>query len=71
MKFINTTGIIHNTVHANDIHFYDEIHAVIDQEPTSAFSPEVLDTQVPCTYTRLSEKQGLIPNCSAYPQLVW
>ncbi len=25
---------------------------------------EFLDTQVPCTYTRLSEKQGLIPDIS-------
>ena len=42
MKFINTTGMIYNTVHSNDIHFYDEIHTVIDQEPASAFSPEFL-----------------------------
>jgi len=42
MKFINTTGIIHNTVHSNDINFFHEIHTVIDEEPASAFSPEIL-----------------------------
>lgn len=42
MKFINYTGMYYNTVHANDIHFYEEIHTVIDQEPASAFSPEFL-----------------------------
>jgi len=42
MKFINTTGAIHNTVHSNDINFFHEIHTVIDEEPASAFSPEML-----------------------------
>ena len=42
MKFVNISGRFHNTVHANDIHFYDEVHTVIDQEPAAAFSPEVL-----------------------------
>ncbi len=42
MKFINTTGVVHNTVHSNDIKFFHEIHTVIDEEPASAFSPEML-----------------------------
>ena len=42
MKFVNISGRFHNTVHANDIHFYDEVQTVIDQEPAAAFSPEVL-----------------------------
>jgi hypothetical protein len=42
MKFINYTGVYYNTVHANNIKFYEEIHTVIDQEPASAFSPEFL-----------------------------
>ena len=42
MRFINTTGLSHNTVHANDINFYREIHHVIDEEPAAAFSPEML-----------------------------
>ncbi|MCK4563584.1 MAG: DUF1254 domain-containing protein [Verrucomicrobia bacterium] len=42
MKFINYTGMYYNTVHANNIKFYEEIHTVIDQEPATAFSPEFL-----------------------------
>jgi hypothetical protein len=42
MKFINTSGRFHNTIHANDMHFYDEVQAVIDEEPAAAFSPEIL-----------------------------
>jgi hypothetical protein len=42
MKFVNTSGRFHNTIHANDVHFYDEVHAVIDGEPAAAFSPELL-----------------------------
>jgi hypothetical protein len=42
MEFINISGIFHNTIHANDIHFYDEIQTVIDEEPAAAFSPEIL-----------------------------
>jgi hypothetical protein len=42
MKFINTTGVVHNTVHANDINFFHEIHTVIDEEPATAFSSELL-----------------------------
>ena len=42
MKFINYTGVYYNTVHANNIKFYHEIHTVIDQEPAAAFSPEFL-----------------------------
>jgi hypothetical protein len=42
MKFVNTSGRFHNTIHANDMHFYEEVQAVIDGEPASAFSPEML-----------------------------
>jgi hypothetical protein len=42
MKFVNTSGRFHNTIHANDMHFYDEVRAVIDGEPAAAFSPEML-----------------------------
>lgn len=42
MKFVNTSGRFHNTIHANDIHFYEEVRAVIDGEPAAAFSPELL-----------------------------
>jgi hypothetical protein len=42
MKFVNTSGRFHNTIHANDMHFYEEVQAVIDEEPAAAFSPEML-----------------------------
>jgi hypothetical protein len=42
MEFINISGKFHNTIHANDIHFYDEVQTVIDEEPAAAFSPEIL-----------------------------
>jgi hypothetical protein len=42
MKFVNTSGRFHNTIHANDMHFYEEVQAVIDGESASAFSPEML-----------------------------
>ena len=42
MEFVNTSGRFHNTIHANDIHFYEEIQAVLDEEPAAAFSPEIL-----------------------------
>ncbi len=42
MKFVNTSGRFHNTIHANDFHFYKEVRAVIDEEPAAAFSPELL-----------------------------
>ena len=42
MKFVNISGRFHNTIHANDIHFYEEVRAVIDGEPAAAFSPELL-----------------------------
>ena len=42
-----------------------------DQVKSTCCIHEILDTQVPCIYTRFSEKQGLIPNYSTYPQPVW
>ena len=42
MKFVNISGRFHNTIHANDIRFYDEVRTVIDEEPATAFSPEML-----------------------------
>ena len=40
--FVNSSGKFHNTIHANDIDFYREVSEVIDEEPASAFSPELL-----------------------------
>ncbi len=42
MRFINSSGKSYNTIHGNDMHFYEEVHTVIDEEPAAAFSPEML-----------------------------
>jgi hypothetical protein len=42
MEFLNVSGKSFNTIHANNEEFYEEVHEVIDTEPASAFSPEVL-----------------------------
>jgi hypothetical protein len=42
ISFINGSGVFHNTIHANNIDFYREVSEVIDEEPASAFSPELL-----------------------------
>jgi len=42
MQFGNLSGRYLNTIHANDIDFYREVQEVIDEEPSSAFSPEIL-----------------------------
>ena len=40
MEFINTSGISHNTVHANTFTFYEEINDVIQREPIDMIDPE-------------------------------
>ena len=42
MRFVEFSGVSHNTVHANTVDFYREVHEVIDTEPASAFSAELL-----------------------------
>jgi hypothetical protein len=42
MQFSNSSGLYTNTIHANTIDFYSEVQEVIDEEPASAFSPELL-----------------------------
>jgi hypothetical protein len=41
-EFINWSGRHFNTVHSNDFHFYEEVDTVIQEEPSEAFSPELL-----------------------------
>ncbi len=41
-EFINWSGRHFNTVHSNDFHFYEEVNTVIQEEPSEAFSPELL-----------------------------
>ena len=40
MEFINASGQSFNTIHANNVEFYDELHAVIDREPVDMIDPE-------------------------------
>ncbi len=42
MEFRNVSGLSYDTIHANTIEFYEEVREVIDEEPASAFSPEIL-----------------------------
>ncbi|MCP5519907.1 MAG: DUF1254 domain-containing protein, partial [Verrucomicrobiales bacterium] len=41
-EFINLSGRAFNTVHANDLSFYEEVDAVIQEEPVDALEPEFL-----------------------------
>lgn len=42
MKFIDSSGKSFNTIHGNDMSFYEEVHTVIHAETSAAFSPEIL-----------------------------
>ncbi len=40
MEFINGSGRVFNTIHANTYEFYEELHRVIDREPVDIVDPE-------------------------------
>ena len=40
MAFINASAASFDTIHANTIEFYDEVHSVIDREPVDMVDPE-------------------------------
>jgi hypothetical protein len=40
--FVNASGLQFNTIHANTFHFYEEINAVVQHEPSDAFDPEIV-----------------------------
>lgn len=42
MEFISGTGQVVNTIHANNFHFYQELHEVIEREPADFVEPELL-----------------------------
>jgi hypothetical protein len=42
MKFIDTSGVAFNTVHANSFKFYEEVNEIVQEEPTEAQDPELL-----------------------------
>jgi len=41
-KFTNMSGVPHSTIHANDFHFYEEIHEILEMEPNDALDAETL-----------------------------
>jgi hypothetical protein len=41
-KFFNVSGVPHNTVHANNFHFYEEVNEIVQEEPSEALDPETL-----------------------------
>jgi hypothetical protein len=41
-KFSNVSGVPHNTIHANNFHFYEEVNEIVQEEPAEALDPETL-----------------------------
>ena len=41
-KFVNFSGMQFNTVHANDVNFYDELNEVVQHEPADFLESEVV-----------------------------
>jgi len=41
-KFINLSGKSFNTIHANDVHFYEEVNQLVQEEPNEALDSETL-----------------------------
>jgi hypothetical protein len=41
MNFVNISGAAFNTIHANDVSFFDEVVPVVQEEPLEAVDPEV------------------------------
>ena len=39
--FVNFSGLKMNTIHANDATYFDELNAVVQNEPADAFNPEI------------------------------
>lgn len=41
-KFFNVSGLPHNTIHANDFHFFGEVNEIVQEEPAESLDPETL-----------------------------
>lgn len=41
-KFVNMSGKVFNTIHANDFTFFKELNEIVQEEPAASQSPEVL-----------------------------
>ena len=42
MTFINGSGLYFNTIHSNHFKFYEEVNAVIQEEPEDSADSEIL-----------------------------
>lgn len=40
-RFINTSGMFLNTIHANDYSFYDELNQIVQEEPAGSYGPDM------------------------------
>jgi len=41
-KFMNLSGVPHNTIHANDYGYYEELNQLVQEEPNEALDPETM-----------------------------
>ena len=41
MKFVNMSGRVMNTVHANNFKFFEEVNQIIQEEPAGAYGPDM------------------------------
>jgi len=60
--FVTSPGFPQLHIRSLAIVISSQLYISADQVNSTCCIHEALDTQVPCTYTRLSEKQGLIPD---------
>ncbi|QKH35364.1 DUF1254 domain-containing protein [Achromobacter pestifer] len=40
-KFVNLSGRVMNTIHANDYRFYEEVNQIIQEEPAGVYGPDM------------------------------
>ncbi|VVE65346.1 signal peptide protein [Pandoraea captiosa] len=40
-NFVNSSGVPINTIHANDLSFYDEVNQIVQEEPAGAYGPDM------------------------------
>jgi hypothetical protein len=41
-KFLNVSGLPHNTIHANNFEFFNELNEIVQEEPTASLDPVTL-----------------------------
>jgi len=52
-RFVNTSGVQFNTIHANDFHFYEELNAVVQNEPA-----DFVDAETAGLFAAIGIKKG-------------